>query len=538
MKRIVFMIAVAGLLFAPHKANAVEGLSAGISGGPYYQRTRMPGSQSESVTLKEHGWAIAPKVSYEIQHKGDPQFAVEFEPQVLLSRNIKHNHPGFTIPTTTYTYYQLSTDAGALNDLETTIRNFYDSDVDPGAENVFYHKTPWYRSGLLCRISWKDTDGDGTNDDFSACTEPVRNSISPDLRYGADLDGDGNDIDSHSNTFSGSNSDDGDEKFYFTPIGTQAGGTGATDTDIVREWVARTAVQNILAPLPPLTRNSGFNLFDTLRYVTGNTLNDASSAAEMGDSFFAYIQDRNLTATDVRRDLFNAYLDAVNDIPNQGGGGLTITGDLNQWRLYMLMDLARRFNHFDETVDNPAGLITNIFDNQREELGAMVDDWLATYAPAEASRILAAMRAVTGDDDQLNGDVSQLPQTDVADNNRILAAVTATTHEPAEISAMTHVILPVWFTVSKIAANGKLGGHLGVGTGVMLYNLGDRSPTVTDGVSWVGLAKAGFSGQFGGGIRVTWEARLHQALSRPENIDDVWGVSGTAGITVPFSLSF
>ena len=473
------MIAVAGLLFAPHKANAVEGLSAGISGGPYYQRTRMPGPQSESVTLKEHGWVIAPKVSYEIQNGGGPQFAVEFEPQVLLSQNIKHNHPGFLTDIT----FTGAAEAQALVDGITAV---YNNEVHGQYDNMSLASSPWFHSGLLCNVADIVRNGVNNITDANTCRPPA-----PFLT-------DNRRTDSRPDT----------EKYLFNPI---------TNGSTVREWVARTALQNTLMPLPVPPAN-------TDRGRDGSTpVTDASTSGQLYAWWYYY---RNGPAResmyDLRRNLFNAYLAAVNDIPNQGGGDLShITGDLNQWRLHMLTDLARRFDHFARTYDPaaPSHLLPSVFDDSQEELGDTVEAFLAAYAKgtaAERNGLLNTMRAVNA------GDVSQLGQI----------------IESAEISAMTHVILPVWFTVSKIAANGKLGGHLGVGTGVMLYNLGDRSPTVTDGVSWVGLAKAGFSGQFGGGIRVTWEARLHQALSKPENIDDVWGVSGTAGITVPFSLSF
>lgn len=94
-----------------------------------------------------------------------------------------------------------------------------------------------------------------------------------------------------------------------------------------------------------------------------------------------------------------------------------------------------------------------------------------------------------------------------------------------------HVNLPVYAVAKFKSPQSSVRGHVGLGTGVMFYDMGDK---VDGGASWPILAKAGFEVPVRPNIRVGGDARFHYALTTPSNVDSIWGIRVGARMTYFF----
>lgn len=122
-------------------------------------------------------------------------------------------------------------------------------------------------------------------------------------------------------------------------------------------------------------------------------------------------------------------------------------------------------------------------------------------------------------------------------NNLFAAAGTSTPSGTVSITnldkspTLFHVNLPVYAVAKFKSPQSSVRGHVGLGTGVMFYDMGDK---VDGGASWPILAKAGFEVPVRPNIRVGGDARFHYALTTPSNVDSIWGIRVGARMTYFF----
>jgi len=72
---------------------------------------------------------------------------------------------------------------------------------------------------------------------------------------------------------------------------------------------------------------------------------------------------------------------------------------------------------------------------------------------------------------------------------------------------------------------------LGVGTGIMFYDLGDK---VNGGASWPILVKAGLHYPFRDNMTIGGDIRFHYSLTSPKDVDSIWGIRAGLALTYFF----
>ncbi|WP_462137610.1 hypothetical protein [Candidatus Mycalebacterium sp.] len=92
-----------------------------------------------------------------------------------------------------------------------------------------------------------------------------------------------------------------------------------------------------------------------------------------------------------------------------------------------------------------------------------------------------------------------------------------------------HLTLPIYATA--IFHSEELNAFVGVGTGIMFYDLGDE---VNGGAVWPVLGKLGVAIPVTDKIEVSLDGRFHYAITTPSDIDSLWSFGVGAGISYFF----
>ncbi len=92
-----------------------------------------------------------------------------------------------------------------------------------------------------------------------------------------------------------------------------------------------------------------------------------------------------------------------------------------------------------------------------------------------------------------------------------------------------HITVPV-YAVANFSSE-TLTGNLGVGTGIMFYDVGDK---VNGGAAWPILVKAGLEYPLRDNMNIGGDLRFHYALTSPSGVDSIWGVRAGVKLTYFF----
>ncbi len=159
-------------------------------------------------------------------------------------------------------------------------------------------------------------------------------------------------------------------------------------------------------------------------------------------------------------------------------------------------------------------------------VSATAADHVNAAAPVFASNAAAAVTSA-------NAANRDLPARQIVTN--LFPGSTATPTGAVQVSnldkspTLFHVTVPV-YAVANFKSE-TVTGNLGVGTGIMFYDLGDK---VNGGTSWPILVKAGLHYPFRDNMNIGGDVRFHYAIAKPSDVDSIWGIRAGVAFTYFF----